>query len=174
MNPAARDKAVRQIEAGLRWAGTDGFDEGMARAKKVLSYFLELVEQLQTKEDLVRNLDEMQLTFFQEKLFLGSLRFLPQILRAGAAQMAKKLGEEVPGSSGGRPGIPQKTRAEIVAFISDLHMRGVSLTACKKRAALRFDCGASTVERIWLERANIEEVDFRAAWKWLNDVGVGC
>ncbi len=171
MNPAARDKAVRQIEAGIRWAGTDGFDAGMARARKVLSYVLEFVEQVQTKEDLVRCFDEMQLTILQEKLLLGSLRFLPQILRVGAAQMSKKLEEQVPGSAGGRPGIPHTTRAEIVAFIGRLHMGGTSLTNCKKRAALRFDCGNSTVERIWLDRANIEEVDFRAAWEWLSEGG---
>lgn len=167
MNPAARDKAIRQIEAGIRWAGTDDFDDGMERARKALAYFLGLVEQLHTKEQVIKILDELQLNFIQEKLFLGSLPFLPQLLKAGTAQIAKQLDEQTPGLTAGRPGIPQKTRADIVVFIGDLHMRGTSLTACKKRAALRFDCGESTVERIWLERGNIEEVDFRSAWKWL-------
>jgi hypothetical protein len=170
MDAKLRDRIIGRIEDSFRWAGASGFDEGMRQATRVLTFFLEGFEQMRTREELVQLLDSMpEPNFAQEKMILGVLGFLPQMIRAGAGKLAKKLEDEVPAPTGGRPPIPQQTRAEIVAFMGDLHTRGTSLGACKKRASAKFGYSESTVERMWLERGNIDEVDFRSSTRWLID-----
>jgi hypothetical protein len=170
MDVKFRDKIIAKLEGSIRWAGASSFDEGMSQAAKVLTFFLERIEQMKTRDDMERLLDSMpQPNYAEGKMILGVLSFLPQILRAGARKLANQLEGDVSAPAGGRPPIPQQTRAEIVVCMGDLHTPGTSLSACKKRAAARFGYSKSTIERAWLSRSEVNESDFRSAWNWLVD-----
>lgn len=165
-----RDKFLSEIDDLARWAGASDFEEAAQLFKRLCVAFLTKLEPMQTREDFKNLLDGLpDLTFKDELMMKGLFRTFPQVLRYGLKQLANKAEKELPAPPTGRPPINYDTRAEIVTFIGQLNMRGTALEVCKKRAAQRFCCGVATVERIWIERGQIEEVDFRSALKWWSE-----
>jgi hypothetical protein len=164
------EKFLNKFDELARWAGAMDFEDGMQQLKRLLVAFLQGTERVQTKEEFRKLLSEMpEPSFAEQKLFLGSMQFLPHLLRYGIKKLSDAMEKELPSPPTGRPRIEFQTRAEIVAFIGDLHTRGTSLEVAKKRAAQHFGYGPATVERMWIERGQISEVDFRSALKWFSD-----
>ncbi len=170
MNAELREKLIERVEAAIKWAGAPSWDEGMTQAKKVVMFTLEGIEEIQTKEQVRRIIDAWpEPSYPKARLLLATARALPTLISFAARHMAQRLEEDAPIPKGGRPPIPQQIRAEVVTFISELNKRGASLTRCKKRAADRFGFSKSTVERMWLERSEIGEVDFLSVRKFVLD-----
>jgi hypothetical protein len=164
-----REKLIARVEETVKWAGAPDYDTGMQQAMQIFEVLLSRMSLMRTKEDLRNLFDKMpNPSPLEKKLILAVAQYLPQIFRYGAKQLAEKLEGDAPALPRGRPNVDLERKAEIVAFAGKLHMQGCSLEISKKRAAAKFGISDSTVQRIWDDRGNIDDADFRSALKWLT------
>jgi hypothetical protein len=163
-------KLIERMEELFRWAGAADYDAGMRQFRGILLRLVERSEAIKTREDLARALNELENpSLLQRQLMLGSMRYLPQILRRWLREAVEVAEEEIPAAPTGRPPIDLQARAAVVEYVSQLHKRGCSLELSKKRAGERFTFSESTVQRIWDDRGSIDEADFRSALRWLSE-----
>jgi hypothetical protein len=169
IEPEFRDKLVAKIEEAYKWAGAADYDAGMKQALQVAEFFLNQLSSIRSKEELRLLLDKLPAPSFLEKsLILGVTRYLPQILRYGTRQLAESAERDAPGVPRGRPGVDLQQRADVIAHIGALIVKGCSDEAAKRRAAAKFAISKSTVQRIWDDRASVGEADFRSALKYIS------
>ncbi len=171
MKSELRDKILQLVEENFRWLGAKDYNDAMAITRRVLIRLLDITEPMKTREDFARGLDTLEdPSPVQRRLILAGIRFLPQIIRATLRRAADAAKKEIP-SPTGRPPTDQQLRANIVAYVNQLHLKGLTLELSKKRAAQRFGVSESSVQRSWDDRRNMEEADFRSALKWLESEG---
>jgi hypothetical protein len=165
VRPEIREEIIRRFEAAFQFAGASSYDDAMWQFGKLLEFARITLEEVRTKEQFQASLDKLELSANQEKLMLAGSKFLPQIVRWGLSKVARAAAESLPAIPAGRPGVDFYTKSQVIAFIGKKHMRGYSLEQSKKSAAIHFGVSEGTVQRIWDDRVNIGEPDFRAVIK---------
>jgi hypothetical protein len=165
-----RDAVIGCIEKQFIWAGAKSYGEGMDQARKLITKLHEGMEQIQTKEQLSAVLDGLPDPSKTEAMLIrGSLRWLPQLLQYGIKSFAAVASESLPALPRGRPSLEFQKKERIIAYIGQQFTRGRALETVKKEAAKRFVVSEATVQRIWDERANIDDVDFRSVLNFWRD-----
>jgi hypothetical protein len=163
-------KLINRMEELFRWAGAADYDDGMRQFRAILLRLVEGSEAIKTREDLARTLNQLENpSLLQRQLMLGSMRYLPQILRRWLREGAEVAEEVIPAPPTGRPPVDLQARAAVVEYVSELHKKGCSLELSKKRAGERFGFSESTVQRIWDDRGSLDDADFRSALRWLAE-----
>ena len=172
VQPRTRDWIVDETERAFIWAGAEDFDEGIATFKKVVDKLQSCYDEIRSKEYFGRQLDAMPEPGRMQKRFLrGVFRFLPQVLLYGAKRLAENATDDIGALPSGRPGPDAYLKAQIVAEIGNKLIRGCSLQQAKQRTAMQFNLKLPTVQRIWDDRGNPDEVDFRSVLRFLSDEG---
>ncbi len=165
-----RDAITSKFEDQMVALGAKDFDDGLRRIARFLEFFTSNVNQIRTREQLQRVLDDMpDLSRMNFLLVLGTLTFLPQLLRFSIQKLAQKIDEDLPPIPPGRPGLDVVTKQQIIAHIGRRHMSGYSLEQAKKSAAIQFEQSESTIQRAWDGRGDIGDVDFRSVVKFLEE-----
>ena len=149
---------VEAFDGGFRAVGGESLESGIALAAKLLRLLLVWMEQMQTREDTLRILSQVQQPTSEEMQFIiGIAQSLPQLIAAGAKLLANDLAVEYPIQTGGRPkSLDRESRGALRSFIGQLYAEGVELRIAKKRAAQRFNVSLSTVNRAWAARKHPE------------------
>jgi ribosomal protein L28 len=160
------------LEKAFIWAGAQDFDHGMAVFKKLVDKLQSCHDEMRTKEYFASQLDKLPEPSWLEKRYIqGVFKFLPQLLLFGAKQFVQKAEDEIPPLPRGRPAPDAWVKAQIVAEIGKKEMVGCSHKQAKFRTARKFNMSLSTVQRIWDDRGNPGEVDFRSVLRYLSDDG---
>lgn len=165
-----RDEIISRVEKSLILAGAKDYDEGMQQLARLLDFITRNFGQCRTKDQLAAVLNEMpQPAMLESRLFLGTLKYLPQIIRFGLKRLATIAEDTLLEVPTGRPGLELQERVKIVDFVGDQHKHVPSLDRCMKQAASWFHVSEATVQRAWDDRTSIDPADFRSALKFLGD-----
>ncbi len=169
MKREQREVIIAGIEEQMIAAGAKDYDDGMQTVSKLIEFLKKHHDPMRTKEQLEDVLDQMpDPSWVQMQLFLGTLKFFPQILRYGIQKLATNADENLPQLPKGRPGLDLVTKQQIIASIGKKHMKGYSLEKAKKSVALQFSQSESTIQRTWDGRGDFGEVDFRSVLRFLE------
>jgi hypothetical protein len=172
VQPKTRDWLIDELEKAFIWAGASDFESGITTLKKVIDKLQDCHDTLRTKEHLAQQLNTLpEPSWVQKRFIQGFFRYLPQVFRFGVKQLAQVTEDEIPGLPAGRPGPDALLKEQIVAEVSKRQMHGCNLKQAKERTARHFHTSFSTVQRIWDDRGNPGEVDFRSVLRYLNDGG---
>ena len=169
MRQDLRDKVLMRFDELAKWVGDEDFEDSVQHVLRTLVVFQEWVLKMKTRDDLKKFLDDMpEPSRTEEKLLLGTLRYLPLIVRVWIKRLAKIAYKKIPAPPSGRPGTDLRIRARVSAYVGKLHTEGYALEVSKKSAARKFALSEGTVQRIWDDRGSIDEADFRSAFNWLS------
>ena len=147
------------IEKWIVVAGAKDYAEGMESASKVIGWFYERTQMVKTRDDLRALLDSCPAMSKREELtYLFLANHLPQVIRPGLKNAAKKAADTIPPRKGGRPPAiaPQKT-GEVLDCVSALMRKGCTHEAAIYRTAQRFTSSERTIERLWAKRGSISD-----------------
>lgn len=170
MQPKLREEIVAKLEAGIILMGAEDYDKGMQQFARILEFVNRNFDPLRSKEQLRAVLDEIpDVSFVQAKLFLGTAKYIPQIVRFCLKHLATASEVDLPPIPTGRPGLHTQEKARIVEFVGNEHKRITSLDSCIKKVAKKFRVSEATVQRAWDDRASLDPADFRSALKFLED-----
>jgi hypothetical protein len=165
-----RDVIIAKVEEQMIAAGSKSYDDGMRGVSKVIELLKEHHDPMRTKEQFEKLLvNSPDPSWVEMQLFLGTMRFFPQIMRFAIQKLATHADENLPQLPKGRPGLDLVTKQRIVASVSKKHMKGYTLEKAKKSVALQFGQSESTIQRAWDTRGSFGEADFRSVLKFLGE-----
>jgi hypothetical protein len=169
VNPEFREKVIARWEKLIQDTGAPDHETAMQQLIQGFEKVLVVFSLVRTKQDLRNLLDKLpEPNLVEKKLILGFFQWAPQIVQYGVKQFAAKLERELSALPRGRPGTDLQQKAEVVTYVGTLIMKGCSTEVGKRRAAAKFGLSDSTVQRIWDDRGNIEDADFRSTLTWIT------
>jgi hypothetical protein len=165
-----REEIVARLEESIILAGAEDYDKGMQQFARMLEFVNRNFDPIRSKEQLRAVLDEIpDVSFLQARLFLGTAKYIPQIIRFSLKHLATASEDDLPPVPTGRPGLKLQEKTRIVDFVGNQHKSITSLDRCIKKAAERFRVSEATVQRAWDDRASLDPADFRSVLKFLED-----
>jgi hypothetical protein len=150
------EQFVEAIERAFVSAGAKDFEDGVRIAKKLIGFFYEGVQSIETKQDFIRAIAQCPPSMIGE-LDKGLLlvKNLPGVVRHLLIRLARMAASSFSPLPSGRPVvIPPRLGPEILDFIATLNRKGCSLTIAKDRAAKKYDVSRRTIDRLWSDRAS--------------------
>jgi hypothetical protein len=153
MKPEMREQIIQAILASFAAVGALNFDEAMQKIESATAMFLHGIRQLQTVDQLRQLLDQMETTEEQEKIMLAAFVSAPALIGMFAGLLGEAAKADLPRPEAGRPAIDYFKRGEIVDFICAKMKEGCNLKQAKLRAAMRFQCSDTTIQRVWSKRS---------------------
>ena len=161
MNEEVREKMVLAFENAVLVAGAQDYEAGVRQASKLIEFIQDGVQSIQTKDGLRKMLDSwLPMSKSEEKVALLALKLLPQLLRIGLKGAAKKAETTLPALPGGRPrAVSADKTQEALNHVSELHRKGCTFKVAKDRASMKYGLSQRTIERMWLNRESIQEVE---------------
>jgi hypothetical protein len=171
MRRELQDRLLARVEELSLWAGSRSYEEGMEHVLRLLELLQKDISVIKTRDELRQVLEKLEdPTRFQERLILGVLKYMPQILRVWAKQLSEVAEDQLPAPPGGRPKVDIQLQEQIVNYIAKLRfVDALSMEQSKERAALRFDVSATTIQRVWDDRTNSDPADIRSSMKYLSE-----
>jgi hypothetical protein len=157
-----REKMVAAFDRDVRMAGAQNFEEGMEKAKMVCGILTSMIvfannfiQEIRTVEDLRKKFDDrMSLSEREQAVLLIALENLPQMVRLGLTAFTQKFVSILPPLTTGRkPAISSGQAKEVLVYVSQLNLQGVSMPIAKTRAAQKFGCSRRTIDRLWANRS---------------------
>jgi hypothetical protein len=143
---------------------------GMSIVQRSIDFVQRIYHPMRSKEDFAACLDSLpEPSWFRLRMMLGSLRYTPQLIRFGLKRLALAAEEDLPPVPVGRPGLEAISKAQIVAHVGKMHVRGYTLEQAKENARIKFGVSISTVQRVWDDRGNLGAVDFRSVLKFIEE-----
>jgi hypothetical protein len=113
----------------------------------------------------------MSLSEDDQDLLLFVLENLPQLLRNGAAMIARKAASTLPPPSGGRkPSFTAKERKDVLDYIWKLNRDGTPMRVAKVRASKKYACSLRTIARLTANRASVPTEDRPTIEEILNRI----
>jgi hypothetical protein len=167
-----REQIVAALDEAAKSVGAESFDQGIDLVCRIVEKFMPSLEQMRTRERAIAALDQMpDFPPEEEPLAVASFRMLPQFLGIQARKQVPEVLKDLPGGKKGRRrALASDQQAEVCNFIGKLHLNGVEMRDCKKRASMRYNVAPRTVERIWANRAKLSgkrmEPDFQDVMNW--------
>lgn len=162
-----REEIIRRFEESFRSVGATSYDGAMQQFARILDRVQRYFEKLHSKEQLRASLDEMKMSWWEERVLRAAAGSLPKIVRLLITKAAEAAEDTLPPLPVGRPGPDFHTKLEVIKHVGMKHTRGFSMDQSKRSAALAFGISRATVQRIWDERRDIGEPDFRGVLKAL-------
>jgi hypothetical protein len=156
MRPEAKEQLLANLDESARALGGTSIQDGIVLARRILAKLVEIMDTVQSREQLVKALDDWNVLPELESLMIQGAADAPRILRWMAMNTNKAANASLPSLPKGRPAVPAQKQVEIVEFVKDLYVQhGVQLEDAKRRAAKRCRCSIRTVERCWRDRRRI-------------------
>lgn len=152
MKPEMRDQIIHALLASFATVGAEDFDGAMQKLAAVTESFLHGIRQLQTVDQVRRVLDEIEVPEEQEKIVLAAFESAPALIGMFVGLLGETAKTDLPRPEAGRPAIDYFKREEIMDFICDKMKEGCNLKQAKMRAATRFQCSSTTIQRVWNKR----------------------
>jgi hypothetical protein len=170
MKPELREEIIQRTEQAFIEAGASSYDDGTLKFGKVLNFVNTQFVLVRTKEQFRSFLNEVpQPSLLNKRCVLGTLKYLPQILRFAFKSLSEIAEVTLPKIPTGKPGMELQMKIRIVDVVGNLHKRKTSLDQCMKIAAERFCVSKATVQRAWDDRTSLDDADFRSCLKYLTD-----
>ena len=152
MKPEMREQIIQALLASFEAVGAQNFNEAMQKLESATAEFLYGIRQLQSVDQVRRSLDQMEATEEQEKIMLAAFASAPHVIAMLIGLLGQSAKSTLPTVGPGRPTTDYFKRAEIVDFICVKMKEGCNLKQAKLRAAMRFQCSDTTIQRVWSKR----------------------
>jgi len=117
------------------------------------------METVRTREQIAALLDaEPEPSASTILAFESVTRYAPYLLNRLVKKVAKDAVKGLPEHPPGpKPVVEQRQKRAICDYIGSLYARGISLGNAQKRASARWVISLRSVERIWAQRARLDE-----------------
>jgi hypothetical protein len=160
------DEIIGRIEGLFAQLGTN-YEIGIQQTIKLLEWAAQTMKQAQTIADFRRlALTEMERPApMRQKMLCGCLEHFPRLVAHAARYVAENEERGLPPLPRGRKGKTIQEKCEVVDFILSRIRKGYNTEQAKASAARRYDWSPATVQRIWDDRGNTAEPDYRSVLK---------